>query len=108
MSVTKQHHRKPGKGRDAKGNAKTGISKYLSEDTGSEDEDEFDNNDDADDTFQHLDKTIMNNDKEQLIDLELVNLLKYCDELYNKHKLDNENYQEEIMLKSIELGKKVK
>lgn len=70
------------------------ISKFLSEDTGSEDEDEFDdNNDDGDDTFQHLDKTIlMNNEKEQLIDLELVNLLKYCDELYVKHKLDNENY----------------
>jgi len=50
----------------------------------------------------------MNTNKEQLIDLELVNLLKYCKELHDKHKKDNENYQEEIMLKSIELGKKVK
>lgn len=55
-----------------------------------------------------MDKVIMSQDKEQLIDLELVNLLKYCNELYNKHKLDNEAYQEEIMLKSIELGKKTK
>lgn len=50
----------------------------------------------------------MSQDKEQLIDLELVNLLKYCSELHDKHKLDNEAYQEEIMLKSIELGKKTK
>ena len=50
----------------------------------------------------------MNNDKEQLIDVELVNLLRYCEDLYNKHKKDNENYSEEIMLKSIELGKKTK
>lgn len=39
-----------------------------------------------------MDKVIMSQDKEQLIDLELVNLLKYCNELYNKHKLDNEAY----------------
>lgn len=108
MSVQKQHTRKIGRGKDgAKGGQKTGISKYLSEDTGSEDEDEFDGDDD-DGTFQHLDKTIMNTDKEQLIDVELVNLLRYCQELFNKHKKDNENYSEEIMLKSIELGKKTK
>ena len=87
LSVYRQKTRKVGKGKE-----KTGISKYLSEDTGSEDEDEFDNNDDGDDTFQGFSKTIVQNDKEQLIDLELVNLLKYCSELYNKHKNDNENY----------------
>jgi hypothetical protein len=67
------------------------LQKYFAEDTGSEDDDEFDSND-GDDTFHNLDKVIMSQDKEQLIDLELVNLLKYCDELYNKHKLDNETY----------------
>lgn len=97
MGVTAQKSRKIHK-------PKHGISKYLSEDTSSEDEDEFDNNDD----FNQLDKTIMNNDKEQLIDLELVNLLKYCNDLYDKYKHNNEGYSEEIMLKSIELGKKTK
>lgn len=98
--IKKAHKQKSG---DAQ---KTGISKYLCEDTSSEDEDEFDGDDD--DPFKTLDKTIMNNDNQQLIDLELINLLKYCQELFDKYKSDNESYQEEIMLKSIELGKKTK
>ena len=43
-----------------------------------------------------------------MIDLELLNLLKFCGELYDAYKHSNEDYQEEIMLKSIELGKKTK
>lgn len=42
----------------------------------------------------------------KLIDLELLNLLKFCGDLFNTYKHNNEDYQEEIMLKSIELGKK--
>ena len=48
------------------------------------------------------------NSPQKLIDLELLNLLKYCGELFNAYKNNNEDYQEEIMLKSIELGKKTK
>jgi predicted secreted acid phosphatase len=102
MCVAQKTTKKGPKG--AQGKGKTGISKYLSEETSSEDEDEFDNNDE----LNTLDKTIMNNDKEQLIDIELVNLLKYCQELFDKYKHNNESYSEEIMLKSIELGKKTK
>lgn len=44
----------------------------------------------------------------KLIDAELLNVLKFCGDLFNAYKLNNEDYSEEIMLKSIELGKKVK
>lgn len=47
-------------------------------------------------------------DPSALIDMELINLLKFCQDLYDKYKFDNEDYQEEIMMKSIELGKKTK
>lgn len=44
----------------------------------------------------------------KLIDVELLNVLKFCGDLFNAYKLNNEDYSEEIMLKSIELGKKTK
>lgn len=34
--------------------------------------------------------------------------MKFGYDLYTRYKRDNEDYQEEIMLKSIELGKKTK
>lgn len=40
--------------------------------------------------------------------MELLNLLKFCGDLFEKYKGNNEDYAEEIMLKSIELGKKTK
>jgi hypothetical protein len=46
----------------------------------------------------------LNDDPSKLIDLELINLLKYCKELMLKK--DDDDYQEEVMMKSIELGKK--
>jgi hypothetical protein len=49
-----------------------------------------------------------NENPHKLIDMELVKLLKICEELFNKYKNNNEDYQEEIMMKSIELGKKTK
>jgi len=45
-------------------------------------------------------------DPSNLIDLELVNLLRYCHELC-AHK-ETEEYEDEIMLKSISLGMKTK
>ena len=39
-----------------------------------------------------------------MIDLDLVNLLKYCYEL-QKHYSQNDEYQDEIMMKSVTLGK---
>lgn len=46
-------------------------------------------------------------DPSKLIDLELIRLLKYCNDLQNTHK-DTIEYQEEVMMKSVELGKKTK
>jgi len=46
-------------------------------------------------------------DPSKLIDLELIKLLKFCDDLRKKHKKTDE-YEEDIMMKSIELGKKTK
>jgi hypothetical protein len=46
-------------------------------------------------------------DPSKLIDLELIKLLKFCDDLKLKHKKTDE-YEEDLMMKSIELGKKTK
>lgn len=43
-------------------------------------------------------------DPSKLIDMELIQLLKYCKELAKMKEHDD--YQEEVMMKSIELGKK--
>jgi len=54
------------------------------------------------------DKSMMaEKDPSKLIDLELVNLLKFCNDLKLKYK-ETDDYQEEIMMKSLELGKKTK
>lgn len=95
---------------------KKGIAKYLSEDTDSEDSNDSLNDDGDDDLTSggYLGgKSIMQasddaNHPSKLIDLELLNLLKFCGELHDAYKLNNEDYQEEIMMKSIELGKKQK
>jgi hypothetical protein len=42
-----------------------------------------------------------------LIDLELIKLLKFCNDLKIKYKATDE-YEEDLMMKSIELGKKTK
>lgn len=46
-------------------------------------------------------------DPSKLIDLELVNLLKFCHDLKEKHK-ETDDYQEDLLNKSNELGKKSK
>jgi TFIIF-interacting CTD phosphatase-like protein len=42
-------------------------------------------------------------DPSQLIDLELVNLLKFCNNLKEKHK-ESEEHQDNVMMQSTELG----
>lgn len=64
--------------------------------------------DENDDEFNDGDKGLMaEKDPSKLIDLELVNLLKFCNDLKIKHK-ETDDYQEEVMMKSLELGKKTK
>jgi len=43
-------------------------------------------------------------DPTKLIDFELIKLLQYCDTL--KKFKDDEDYQEDVLLKSLDLGKK--
>ena len=94
---------------------KKGIEKYLSGDTDSEEDsnDSLEDDDKDDLTSGHYvgGKSIMtaeDNHPSKLIDHELLNLLKFCNDLHNAYKLNNEDYQEDIMMKSIELGKKIK
>ena len=76
-------------------------------DEGNDDDDDSDFDDGDDDIdFKDGDKSMMGEkNPAKLIDLELVNLIKFCNDLKNKHK-DTEDYQEEVMMKSVELGKK--
>jgi hypothetical protein len=97
---------------------KKGIEKYLAGDSDSDDAsgdslDDGDGEDQDDLTTGHYvgGKSIMkpeDNHPAKLIDAELLNVLKFCGDLFNAYKLNNEDYSEEIMLKSLELGKKVK
>ena len=79
-----------------------GISQYLDEGS---DDDEFSDDDDLGDGGDKGMTT--EKDPSKLIDLELVNLLKFCNELNKKHK-HTDAYQEEVMMNSLELGKKTK
>lgn len=86
---------------------KHGVDKFIVE---AEDDDD-DSCNDSDDSFEAaqtgssimMDNTKIYEDPSQLIDMELIQLLSYCKGL-NEHK-NNEDYQEEIMMKSLELGK---
>ena len=44
-------------------------------------------------------------DPSKLIDLELVKLLKFCNELKNNNK-EKEEYQDELMMKGLSIGKR--
>ena len=93
---------------------KKGIAKYLAESDSDDSNDSLNDDDEGKDDLsggQYLGaKSIMQQEDHpsKLIDLELLNVLKFCGELQTAYKNDNEDYQEEIMLKSIELGKKNK
>lgn len=87
---------------------KTGISKYLDKSEGASSDDESFDDDKQDEIFGEADKGLTaETDPSKLIDLELVNLLKFCNDLKDKHK-ETDDYQEEVMMKSLELGKKSK
>jgi CTD small phosphatase-like protein 2 len=77
-----------------------GIDSYIVEEDDSDSNDSFE----AAQTGGSIMDNSLNDDPSKLIDLELINLLKYCKELMLKK--DDEDYQEEVMMKSIELGKK--
>lgn len=68
----------------------TGISKYLDKSEGNgtdSDGESFDDDKNGDEIFGDGDKGLMaETDPSKLIDLELVNLLKFCNELKNKFK----------------------
>jgi hypothetical protein len=78
---------------------KKGIAKYLTDTDSDEDSNDSLDDDDKDDLTGggYLGaKSIMQKEQEdhpsKLIDLELLNVLKFCGELYNAYKLDNEEY----------------
>ena len=83
---------------------KSGIEAFIVE--GSDDEESDDSFEDAHEMGA---KSMMNNDASdpsKLIDLELVNLLRYCHDLQKNR--DTEDYQDDVMLKSLQLGTKTK
>jgi hypothetical protein len=81
-----------------------GISQYMVDNDEDDDGDSFD---DENDDFGGDKSMMAEKDPSKLIDLELINLLKFCNDLKNKHK-ETDEYQEEVMMKSIEFGKKTK
>lgn len=83
-----------------------GISQYLDDNDDSNSQGSYD--DENDEFGGGGDKGLMaEKDPSTLIDLELVNLLKFCNELKEKHK-ETDEYQEDLMMKSLELGKQKK
>lgn len=93
---------------------KKGIAKYIADESesGSDSNGSFDDEGEDDITGGHYlgAKSIMKADEHpsKLIDIDLLNLLKFCGDLFNKCKLENPDYEDEIMMKSFELGKKTK
>lgn len=88
-------------------NKKNTLADYLVE-TNSDDNDDYD--DENDDVFDGDKGGEGGADKEntsKLIDLELVRLIKFCNDLQKNNK-DKDEYMEELMLKALEIGKKTK
>ena len=88
---------------------KRGISQYL-DDNNDSDGDSFDDEfgDDKKDDVLEGDKSMnAEGDPSKLIDLELVNLIKFCNDLKLKYK-DTDEHEDEIMSKGLEIGKKKK
>ena len=86
---------------------KRGISMYFENDDAEDNSDYDDEFDGAGGGTAQGKSMLAEEDPSKLIDLELINLLKFCDELKKKHA-NTDEYQEEIMMKSVELGKKEK
>ena len=91
--------------RQEKMQKKTGIGEYLV-DADSDDDDGYD--DETDDVFdkEKTDGEDKNN-QSKLIDMQLVKLIKFCNDIFVKHH-DSDEYQEELMMRALEIGKKEK
>ncbi len=76
---------------------KQGIDKYITDEAS-------DSNDSFEEAQGEFKSSLEEVDVTQLIDIELVKLLKYCYSLTEAR--ESEQYQDEIMNKAIELGKK--
>lgn len=86
---------------DAKRQGKSGIDAFMVE------EDSDESNDSFEEANEEGAKSITAEaDPSKLIDLELVNLLRYCHELLQQRETDA--YQDTVMMKSIQLGSKTK
>lgn len=73
-----------------------------------EDSDNSEFDDGGDDDVFGNDKSMMaEKDPSKLIDLELVRLLNFCNNLKNKHQ-ETEEYQENVMMKTFSIGKNTK
>jgi hypothetical protein len=100
-NINKSHLEQVHKNLEKKTKKVRGVSLYL--DNGDDDDDDF-----SDDDFGGDEKNLTGGgDPNNLIDLELVGLLKFCNDLKIKYK-DTDDHAEEIMMKSIEVGKKTK
>lgn len=78
----------------------------MAEDGESSDNSEFDDNGE-DDVFGNDKSMMAEKDPSKLIDLELVKLLKFCNTL-KKDNQEKEEYQDELMMKGLSIGKKSK
>ena len=77
------------------------------EDSDDSDFDEFANGD-KNDALGGGDKSMTaESDPSKLIDFELVNLIKFCNDLKIKYK-ETDEHEDEIMSKGLEIGKKMK
>lgn len=85
---------------EKKNEGKTGVDAFIVDDD-SDSNDSFEEANEANIGIMSIEE-----DPSKLIDLELVNLLRYCNELL-QHK-ENDEYMVEIMLKSIQLGTKTR
>lgn len=75
-------------------------------DADSDDDDGYD--DETDDVFDKKDGDGEDkNNQSKLIDMQLVKLIKFCNDIYVKHH-DSVEYQEELMMRALEIGKKEK
>lgn len=82
---------------------KSGIDAFIVDEDSDESNDSFEEANEEGRTLMGDSSAV---DPSKLIDLELVNLLRYCHELSSQK--DSEDYQDEIMLKSLQLGMKTK
>lgn len=85
---------------------KNTLADYLVE-TNSDDNDDYDDEDDDVFDKEKAGTDAKKENTSKLIDLELVRLIKFCNDLQNNNKQKDE-YQEDLMMKALEIGRKTK